>query len=108
MPHIAKDQPVVTMINTFTVEPKNQKQLVDLLVEATQSVMCKQPGFVSASIHSSLDGTRVVTYAQWESQEQFEAMLENPEVHPHFDQVRAIATPERNLYWVIYIEEAER
>jgi quinol monooxygenase YgiN len=105
MPYIAKDQPVVTMINTFTVEPENQKRLVEILVEATTSVMRKQPGFVSASFHSSLDGTRVTNYAQWESKEKFEEMLDNPEVHPHFREVRAIATPEMNLYEVSYVED---
>jgi quinol monooxygenase YgiN len=106
MPHISKDQPFITMINTFVVEPENQKRLVEMLVEATKTVMSKQPGFVSATIHASVDGTRAVTYAQWESQDHFEAMLENPVVHPHFEEIRAIAKPERNLYHISYVEEA--
>jgi heme-degrading monooxygenase HmoA len=40
-------------------------------------------GFVSANIHKSLDGKRVVNYAQWRSREDFEAMLNNPEAGPH-------------------------
>jgi hypothetical protein len=41
--------------------------LVDVLVDATQTVMRKQPGFISANIHRSFDGTRVTNYAQGSS-----------------------------------------
>ncbi len=47
--------------------PEQQQRLVDLLVEATEAVMKYQPGYVSANIHKSLDGTRVTNYAQWRS-----------------------------------------
>lgn len=56
--------PVVTLINVFTVEPARQPELVQLLVTATEEVMQYQPGFVSANIHASTDGERVVNYAQ--------------------------------------------
>ena len=67
MTKIAVDNNVVTLINVFTVRPEQQQLLVDLLVEATEAVMKYQPGFVSANIHKSLDGTRVTNYAQWRS-----------------------------------------
>lgn len=49
---------VATLINVFTVTSDTQQPLVDLLVEATEQVMRHRPGFVSAAIHVSLDGTR--------------------------------------------------
>jgi hypothetical protein len=52
---IAKDKDVVTLINVFTVAPEDQQRLVDVLVDATQTVMRKQPGFISANIHRSLE-----------------------------------------------------
>ena len=61
---ISTDQDIATLINVFTVNPDNQQQLVDLLDEATTQVIRHQAGFISANIHASLDGTRVVTYAQ--------------------------------------------
>src|SRR5215813_14844396 len=79
---IAKQNNVITLINVFTVAPENQQQLLDLLVHATREVMAKQPGFVSANFHKSMDGTRVVNYAQWASKEAFEAMMRNPEARP--------------------------
>ena len=35
MTTISKDNKVVTLINIFTVDPKNQQRLVDMLVVAT-------------------------------------------------------------------------
>jgi quinol monooxygenase YgiN len=64
---------IATLINHFTVPPDRQRELVDLLVSATEDVMRHQPGFIAANIHASLDGTRVVNYAQWESIAAFEA-----------------------------------
>jgi hypothetical protein len=64
MTEIAVDNNVVTLINVFTVRLEQQQRLVGLLVEATDAVMKYQPGYVSANIHMSLDGTRVTNYAQ--------------------------------------------
>jgi hypothetical protein len=52
----------------FTVAPARQQELVQLLVKATEEVMQHQPGFISANIHASADGERVVNYAQWENE----------------------------------------
>ena len=49
---------VVTLINVFTVAPEDQQRLLDVLAEATESVMRGLPGFVSANLHRSLDGTK--------------------------------------------------
>lgn len=54
-----------------------QRALIDLLDRATENVMRKQPGFISANIHRSLDGTRVANYAQWRSKADLEAMQKN-------------------------------
>jgi heme-degrading monooxygenase HmoA len=54
--------------------------------------MKHQPGFISANIHKSFDGTRVVNYAQWRSREDFEAMRRNPEAGSHMAAAGALAT----------------
>ena len=53
--------------------------------------MKRQPGFISANIHRSLDGTRVANYAQWRSKADFEAMQKNPEANIHMKQATALA-----------------
>jgi quinol monooxygenase YgiN len=103
---IAKDNDVVTLINVFTVRPEDQQRLVDVLVDATKTVMAKQRGFVSATIHRSLDGTRVTNYAQWRSQEAFKAMLQDPEAAEHMKEAARIADRfEPHLYEVSFVEE---
>ncbi len=74
------------------------------MIEATEKVMNKFPGFISANIHKSLDGNKVVNYAQWESKEDFEAILKNPEAKIHMDKAYAIAKVEPTLYEVAYID----
>ena len=92
---------LATLINVFTVEPEHQRELVDILARATEEVMRNLPGFVSANLHASTDGTRVVNYAQWESPQAFEAMLVNPVAQQHMNEAAKLATRfEPHLYSV--------
>lgn len=91
---------VATLINSFTVDPLRQAELIDILVRATDEVMRHQPGFVSANIHASVDGARVVNYAQWETEEAFQAMLDVPACREHMTAARAVAEAEPMLYTV--------
>ena len=91
MSTIEKGNRVLTLINVFTVEPEKQEALIALLIEATEQTMKHMPGFVSANIHRSLDGKKVVNYAQWESMAAFEAMRKNPEAIPHMQAAAALA-----------------
>jgi heme-degrading monooxygenase HmoA len=103
---IAKDNDVVTLINVFTVAPEDQQSLVDVLAHATRAVMRKQPGFVSANIHRSLDGTRVTNYAQWRTREAFETMLQDQEAAEHMGEAARIAQKfEPHLYEVSFVDE---
>lgn len=101
MVQIASANEVATLINVFTVSPENQQKLVDMLVEATEKTMRHIPGFVSASIHKSADGTRVANYAQWRSPEDFQAMLKDPRAAEHMKPIRELATNDANLYEVV-------
>lgn len=106
---ISTERDVVTLINVFTVASENQQRLVDLLIGATETTMNSMPGYVSANIHRSLDGTKVVNYAQWESREAFEAMLKNSEAAPHMGEAYELADSiEPQLYEVLFVDEADR
>ena len=93
----------VTLINVFTVEPKDQDRLVGMLVEATGTVMSKIPGFISANIHKSADGKRVANYAQWRSTDDFQAMLKNPVAQKHMAPIGEFATYDAHLYSVVEV-----
>lgn len=106
MPQIHPDQDLVTLINVFTVAPADQQELVELLITATETVMCKQPGYVSANIHKGLDGIKVANYAQWRSREDFEAVLNNAEAGDHMRRASALASVEPALFEVVYSPDA--
>jgi quinol monooxygenase YgiN len=91
MPALAPNDDLFTLVNVFTVSADRQQELVALLVEATEQTMQHLPGFVSANIHASHDGTRVINYAQWQSREHFEAMREREAVQPHTQRAAEVA-----------------
>lgn len=101
MTTIEEHSACATLINVFTVEPERSRELAELLRIATDDVMADLPGFISANIHLSTDGTRVVNYAQWTSAEAFQAMLNNPDTREHMDRAAALATSfDPHLYTV--------
>ncbi|UZK65087.1 antibiotic biosynthesis monooxygenase family protein [Sphingomonas sp. M1-B02] len=63
MPTITLNSEIVTQINVFTVPTGGQDELITYLAEAARAAS-DVPGWLSASLHKSLDGTRVVNYAQ--------------------------------------------
>lgn len=79
MPTIAKHNEVITVIFSLATEPENQQELIDLMLDALETTTKHQPGFVSASFHRSLDGTRVFNYAQWRTQADYEAFAQSPQ-----------------------------
>jgi quinol monooxygenase YgiN len=96
---------VVTLINIFETTPDKQDALIRLLDQATVEVMKRQPGFVSANIHRSLDGTRVANYAQWKTQEDLERMLKNPEAQHHMRKADELAKATPVLYQVASVHQ---
>jgi quinol monooxygenase YgiN len=101
MIHISTKSSVVTLINVFTVDPTHQQRLVELLTRATEVSVRHAPGFVSASLHRSLDGTKVTMYAQWRSVEDYQAMRQDPAPLPFLQEALAIATFEPGMYEVV-------
>jgi quinol monooxygenase YgiN len=92
---------LITLINVFTLEPANQHRLVELLAEATESSVGQAPGFVSASLHRSIDGKKVTMYAQWRSIDDYQAMRRDPLALPFFQEALTIARFEPGVYEVV-------
>jgi quinol monooxygenase YgiN len=102
---IEQNSKIATLINVFTVEPRDQQRLVEILIEATKKVMSQQEGFISANIHKSIDGTKIVNYAQWKSREAFEKMLKNPRAIIHMNEALSIAKVDGSLYDVVFVDK---
>ena len=106
MTTIAENSGLATFINTFTVEPPNQQALVDLLAHATETIVRHVPGFVSAALHRSTDGTKVTMYAQWQSAEHYrayQATLFSPGAPQYVQQALAIAKFEPAMVDVVQV-----
>jgi heme-degrading monooxygenase HmoA len=107
MTTIQEHNSFATLINVFTVAPERAAELVGVLRRATEEKMQFVPGFVSANIHVSADGTRVVNYAQWESAEAYQAMFSDPDALDHMRAAAGIATSfDPNLYTVESVHHA--
>ena len=88
----------LVLINTFTVEPSRAEELLDVLSRATETGMRHRPGFVSANLHISCDKRHVVNYAQWRSQEDLDAMMNDPAARVHMGEAADIATSFTPIY----------
>ena len=92
---------MITLINVLVVEPANQQRIVDLLVHATDEFVRQAPGFLSSTLHRSLDGTKVTMYAQWSSAEDYEAMRREADPQPFFEEALTIARFEPGTYEIV-------
>ena len=101
MTTFSPNRKLVTLINVFTVEPRNQQKLIELLARATETSVRHAPGFISASLHRGIDGTKVTMYAQWRSVEAYQAMRENPAPLPYLQEALAIAKFDPGMYEVV-------
>ena len=71
--------------------------------------MARQPGFVSISLHRSLDGRRIVNYVQWENRDLLRSAHQSPEFRKQwndFDKLTDEIDP--HLYEVSEIMDAEQ
>ncbi|MGB3755659.1 MAG: antibiotic biosynthesis monooxygenase, partial [Rivularia sp. (in: cyanobacteria)] len=101
MPIISKNNQVVTIIFSFAVEPERQQELIDMMIDALEKTTKHQPGFVSASIHKSLDGTRVFNYAQWRTQAEYEAFAQSSQDRAIGERFSQFQLLDSHLYEVV-------
>ena len=80
-PKIVSAAEYATFINTFRCDPSNQDEVVRINIDIVDQIAPKFPGFISATVHRSTDGTRVFNYLQWESAEHLAVMQRSPEFH---------------------------
>ena len=91
MTTIDNGEKICTLINVFSVDPEKNLELFELLKEATEKVMSKLPGYISANLHISDDKKTMTNYAQWASLADFHNMLKNEEAQVHMKKAASIA-----------------
>ena len=108
MPSIDADQKTVTQITVVESEPGKQDAALSLMAERAR-FMARQPGFISISLHRSLDGRRIVNYVQWQNRDLLRAAHQSPEFRKewrHFDDLTDEIDP--HLYEVAQVVDGSR
>jgi quinol monooxygenase YgiN len=101
MPTIEVGNGVVTHVNVFTVPADRQQELVDALIETVKAARAV-PGWLSASVHRSDDGTKVINYVQFASHEAAQAVLKHLAATGHLQRNTSLGTVLPGQYEVVY------
>jgi Antibiotic biosynthesis monooxygenase len=104
VPLIKANAGVVTQINVFTVPHGAQQPLIDLLAESAEFASTI-PGWLSASLHRSRDGTRVVNYAQSDSPVAAKLIIDRLRAAGYLDRNKAMGEAHPGLYDVVFTLE---
>ena len=107
MSDIGEGNGICTQITTVKLPPGNQDEVLKLMKERAR-FMATQPGFVSVNLHRSKDGTHVINYIQWTSEEELKAAHHSPEFRkqwPRFGELVTEAEP--CLYDVVHVEATD-
>jgi heme-degrading monooxygenase HmoA len=104
MPIVRANTGIVTQINVFTVPEGEQQPLIDILSEAARFAS-DTPGWISASLHRSQDGTRVANYAQSESLEAAQAVIRRLRDGGWFARNKAAGEAHPGLYDAVFTLE---
>jgi len=100
---ISQENHPVTFINVFETTPESQEALIEQWIRFTEEVK-EEPGFLGTALHRSTDGTRVINYAHWRSQADFDTFLKRHGADfAQFGQNAARIDP--HTYEVVYLYE---
>jgi C-6 monooxygenase len=73
------DAGFVALVTIRLTRPEARDELLDLLVREVEDWVRHRPGFLSANYHVSKDGSRLVNYAQWASEDAYRGSFrDNP------------------------------
>ena len=103
MATISADAQVVTLMVVFPTTPETQAQWAQELTQVAKQ-HAEHDGFISCTVHRSLDGTRVAEYIQWRSMAHLQALLATPGALAHTAGVEVV-DPARP-YEVVSVTEA--
>jgi heme-degrading monooxygenase HmoA len=108
MAQIQAGKQPVTQITIIESEPDKQAQALSVMTERAR-FMARQPGFISISLHRSLDGRRIVNYVQWQNSDLLRSAHQSPEFRKQwsdFDKLTDEIDP--HLYEVCEVMESGR
>ena len=81
-----------TVITTFECSPGTCADLMALLQSAYAEFISKQPGFLAAGLHVNDAETRIANYSQWQTRDDFKAMLRTDEMRARNREIAALCS----------------
>lgn len=72
---VSREGNLLTLINVFETKPEQQQELIEQWIRFVEEVR-GETGLIGAVLHRSIDGTRVINYAQWRSEADYSSFVE--------------------------------
>ena len=95
---------ILTIINVLKpIDGVSQSELAQLLKIALADELVTQPGFISSTVHESMDNEYVVNYSQWKNQKALDIMVERLQSGdaPKLGQAFSNATPDFHPFTIV-------
>ena len=70
------------VIVNFEAPEGEQAEALERIGAYIDSFLSRQPGFIESRLHKGLDGRRIINYARWETEADFQAFAEKARSHP--------------------------
>lgn len=80
MIELAQDKDCQTVMVTYEVPLGSYDELLRILSDAYDDILSQQAGFIGAAIHVNEAKTRIASYSQWASRDDFLAVLRRGEM----------------------------
>ena len=94
---MSPSEPESVIMDMWEVPPGRQREVIDALRELLEQ-MRTVDGFVDGRIHSSLDGSKVISYSTMRSAADHQSFQERDEIRERMQALEAIAVPHRSSY----------
>ena len=104
MPRIIANSGVITQINVFDAHPGHAQDLIALLQDAARAAS-EVDGWMSASLHLSVDSDRVVNYAQCRDHDAWKLVMARLHQGEFLTRNKALGTAHPGLYRPVFTLE---
>jgi hypothetical protein len=93
------DSPI--LIDLWTVDPSRREELVRRISEHIRTLTRDRQGFISARLYESVDGRVVMVSMRMATVEDRQHLIDSPEAHAVFRELRTIASSHSRLYRLV-------
>lgn len=108
-PTITMDFQGVAVLDIVHCHQEDQRALLELAHRLTASDLASRPGFVSASLHRSIDGGKIASYSQWNSEDDWHAARTDPTMRQSDLEAQQLGVrAHRNVYRADFVVDAPR